>query len=180
MSMQVTPGYGTTVATQIKGSAHHQNVIAHADHVRSFVTPPVTAAPYSTGRVVGSEMTFNAVTRFAGDYAVVQEVQILLRGNSVQTDMDLVLYPSVLKTQPVNGAELTLTDSEALAVQAVIRIPGGAFLRVGSHKMATVQTSAVIQSPAGASSIRGVLVARGPLVPAAVDAVTASLSVRRD
>ena len=94
--------------------------------------------------------------------------------------MDLVLYPSVLETQPVNGAELTLTDSEALVVQAVIRIPGGAFLQVGSHMMATVQTSAVIQSPAGASSIRGVLVARGQLVPAAVDAVTASLSVRRD
>ena len=180
MSMQVTPGYGTTVATQTKGGAHHQNVIAHADHFRSSVTPPVTAAPYAAGQVVGSEMIFNAITRFAGDYAVVQEIQVLLRGNSVQSDLDLVLYPAVLETPPVNGAALALTDSEALALQAVIRIPGGAFIPVGGHMMATVQASALVQSPAGASSVRGALVARGQLVPAAADAVTVSLSVRRD
>ena len=73
-----------------------------------------------------------------------------------------------------------LTDSEALALQAVIRIPGGAFIPVGGHMMATIQASALVQSPAGASSVRGVLVARGQLVPAAADAVTVSLSVRRD
>ena len=75
---------------------------------------------------------------------------------------------------------LTLTDSEALALQAVIRIPGGAFIPVGGHMMATIQASALVQSPAGASSVRGVLVARGQLVPAAAGAVTVSLSVRRD
>ena len=69
---------------------------------------------------------------------------------------------------------------EALALQAVIRIPGGAFIPVGGHMMATIQASALVQSPAGASSVRGVLVARGQLVPAAADAVTVSLSVRRD
>lgn len=180
MSMQVTPGYGTTVATQVKGGAHHQNVVAHADHVRTSVVPPVTAAPYATGQVVGGEMVFGGVTRFAGDYATVQEVQVLLRGNSVQSDLDLVLYPSVLESQPANGSALSLTDSEAMAVQAAIRIPGGAFLQVGSHMLATVQASAIVQSPAGVSSIRGVLVARGGLVPASADAVVVTLSVQRD
>ncbi len=180
-SMQVTPGFGTSVATELKGNAHHQRVIAHDDLVRSSVTPPVSNSEYANGVVVGSEMVFSSVARFAGDVSRLEAVQIGVTGQSVLADLDLVLYSDALNATPANAGPLVVQNSELRNILAVVRIKAEDYKEVGGQKLAVVapDVPVLLQAPGGASSVRGVLVARGPFKPELVDSVTISLIVRR-
>lgn len=181
MSMQVTPGFGTTVATEIKGNAHHQRVIAHEDLVRSRVIPAVSATAYMDSQVVGGEMIFTGITRFAGDTSRLEAVQLVLTGNSTPADLDLILYPDALNVTPANRSQLSILESEAHSIVGIIRVRAEDFVSVGQHYVAVVRplVPTILQAGAGASAYRGVLVARGELVAEKVDSLSVTLVARR-
>ena len=180
-SMQVTPGFGTSVATELKGNAHHQRVIAHDDLLLSSVTPPLSASPYTAGQVVGGEMNFASVTRFAGDTARLEAVRVIATGQTEVADMDLVLFTDSLNTTPTNGAELQVLPEEAANILAVVPLKADAYKSVGGQKLALVapEVPTVLKSSTGGSAVRGCLVARGALTPEQVDSLVVTLVVRR-
>jgi hypothetical protein len=179
--MQVTPGFGTSVATELKGNAHHQRVIAHQDAVRSQVIPAVSAAQYTDGQCVGGELTFAGVVRLAGDTAEVLAVEVALRGLSTPADLDIVLYPDNLNTAPVNGQDFALLADEVQSILGIVRVPASAFGSLGGHHFAAVvpATPLLIEAASGVSSVRGTVVARGPIEPAASDSLVVSIVTRR-
>ena len=181
MSLQVTPGFGTTVATQVKGSAHHQDVIAHRDSARVTAVPAATPASYTAGQVVGGEMIFPAVARFAGEHAAINGVSVALCGRlSSIADIALVVYQSALTVQPLNGDPLALTSAEASAVQAVVSIGAARFVQVGEHSVANVPMDWVVQAGPGTSALRAVVVSEGRLVLQDADSLSVTLSVERN
>jgi hypothetical protein len=179
--MQVTPGFGTSVATELKGNAHHQRVITHDDIVTSSVTPPVAASEYAVGQVIGSEMSFAAATRFAGDTSRLEAVKVTAAGETQVADMDLVLYTDALNSAPTNGQEMAVQASELRSILAVIAIPASAYKSVGGHKVALVQPDVptVLRSSTGSSAVRGALVARGTVKPELSDSLDVTIVVRR-
>ena len=181
MVMQVTPGFGTAVATELKGNAHHQRIIAHDDALRAQVVPAVSAVTYTDGKCVGGELIFASVARLSGDVAWLESMQIVLRGLTTASDIDAVFYSDALAVTPVNGEVLTLADEEVQTVLGVVRIPAAAFRQVGGHQLAHVAPEAplLLQAGAGVSTVRCVLIARGGLTPAATDSIVASITVRR-
>jgi hypothetical protein len=181
MVMQVTPGFGTAVATELKGNAHHQRIISHDDALRAQVVPAVSAVTYTTGKCLGGEMIFSSAARLSGDVAWLSSMQILLRGLSTAGDIDAVFYSEALAMTPVNGNVLTLTDAEAQSILGVVHIASTAFRDVGDHKLAHVSPDAplLLQAGAGVSTVRCILIARGGVKPAATDSVVASITVRR-
>jgi hypothetical protein len=180
-SLEVTPGFGTRIATQVKGGAHHQAVAIYKDRARVTVVPNISASAYSDGQLIGGEMSFQNVSRFPGDYVSLENVQILLRGDtSVPADVDLILYPSALATPPENGGALVMTDAEALLVAGIVRISGSEFVMFGNNRLATKACpSIILQCPSAESGIRGVLVARGSIAPKAVDSIAVHLIFER-
>ena len=181
MSLQVTPGFGTTVATQMKGSAHHQDIIAHRDSTRVTAVAAATAASYTTSQVVGGEMIFPAMTRFAGDYAIIKGVSVALCGRlSSITDLTLVIYQSALTTQPLNGSTLVLTAAEVASVQAVVSIGASLFIQVGEHSIANVQMDWSVQAGQGTSALRAVVFSEGRLVLQDADSLSVTISVERN
>jgi hypothetical protein len=179
--MQVTPGFGAAVATELKGNAHHQRVIVHEDAVRTQVIPAVSAAAYSAGKCVGGELLFEGLARFVGDVAKLETVQVILKGASTPADLDLVIYPNVLNTPPVNGDDFLLLGEEAADVLAVVSIKAADFRSVGGQMFASVAlpVPALLQAAAGTSTLRGALVARGALVPFDTDSLVLTLTARR-
>ena len=181
MTMQVTPGFGTAVATELKGNAHHQRVIGHDDALRAQVIPAVSAVTYIAGKCLGGEMIFSSAARLSGDVSWLESMQILLRGLTTAGDIDAVFYSEALAATPVNGETLVLTDAEAQSLLGIVHISTADFRAVGTHKLAHVSPDAplLLQAGAGTSTVRCVLVARGGVKPAATDSVVASITVRR-
>jgi hypothetical protein len=179
--MQVTPGFGASVATELKSNAHHQRVITHGDLVRSQVIPAVSAVTYSDGQCIGGELTFAGVARLAGDVALVESVEIVLRNLAVPADLDVILYPDNLADTPVNGEMFTLADAEVQAIQGIVRIPASAFTSVDGKHFAAVApaTPLLIEAASGVSSIRGVVVARGAVELPNSGGIIISLVARR-
>lgn len=181
MVMQVTPGFGTAVATELKGNAHHQRIIAHDDAMRIQVVPAVSAVTYVAGKCLGGEMIFASAARLSGDVSWLESMQIMLRGLTTAGDIDAVFYSEALAATPVNGEVLVLTDAEAQSLLGVVSISSASFKAVGAHKLAHVSPSApmLLQAGTGVSTVRCVLVARGGVKPAATDSVVATITVRR-
>ena len=179
--MQVTPGFGASVATELKGNAHHQRVISHQDIVRSQVIPAVSAAQYADGQCVGGELSFSGVVRLAGDVSELAAVEVSLRGLSTPADLDVVLYPDNLNTAPTNGNNFVLLADEVQSVLGIVRVPASAFSRVGGHYFAKVTPEAplLIEAAGGVSSVRATIVARGPVELAASDSLVIGLVARR-
>ena len=181
-TMQVTPGFGASVATEMKGNAHHQRIIAHDDAMRLTVNPAVSAVAYTAGQCLGGEMTFPSAARFVGDSAWLESIQLVLREDSAVGDIDVVFYQDVLNMVPTNGEALQLLNEEVDNVLCVIRVPAASFVEVGGHKFASAKPSVptLLQAPAGASSVRAVMVARGAVQPYATDSVVLTATVRRN
>ncbi len=181
MVMQVTPGFGTAVATELKGNAHHQRVIAHDDALRAQVVPAVSAVEYAAGKCIGGEIVLASAARLAGDVAWLESVQVMLHGLSTAGDIDLVFFAEALNTTPVNGEDLVLLDTEAQALLGIVSVPAAAFRTVAGHQLAHVSPSAplLLQAGGGVSSVRCVAIARSAVTPAATDALVVSVTVRR-
>lgn len=179
--MQVTPGFGASVATELKGNAHHQRVITHGDLVRSQVIPAVSAVTYSDGQCIGGELTFAGVARLAGDVALVESIEIVLRNLAVPADLDVVLYPDNLADTPINGEPFKLADAEVQTIQGIVRVPASAFMNVDGKYFAAVvpATPLLIEAASGVSSIRGVVVARGSIELPSAEGIIISLVTRR-
>ena len=181
MSLQATPGFGATIATDLKGNAHHQHIISHKDLLRINITPAVSNVAYTTGKFIGSEMVFNSATRFAGDVATISQVQVSLAKNSSIGNMDLVFYSTTLNTPPVDKAALALLASEITSIFGVVSISSSAFIDLDGNKLATIALPVplLVQSTAGSSAVKAVLVARSTVTPIAVDAVNVSVLFER-
>ena len=182
MSMQVTPGFGAFVATHVKGNSHHQEIIAHFDHKRTFAEPSVTEVQYSPGQLVGGEMVFNNATRFANDTSRLIEASITLRDGTQPGSLKLVLYRDILRVQPYNGAMFEVEDGEVTSILAVIDFQAAEFTTFGRHCITTKRFDPGIMliSGDGSNSVRGVLVAANNFTPIADNSVVVGLSVQRD
>ena len=183
MSMQVTPGFGTFIATREKGNAHHQEIVTHSDHAISKATPTlVEGGVYNNGDVIGNEITFNNVTRFANDTAVLKEVCVIITDMVTPTaDMLLVLYREPLISQPFNGGKLNISATEMENVLAAIDIKPSDFKVINDNFFLKIPVDTVIFSGIGNPSIRGtLLVSNGVFTSSSSSPIMIQLITERD
>ena len=184
---QVTPGYGSNFATYLKGGAHHQQVVTHADRVRTSVSPFAPAMTYADGQLIGGELIIPNVTRLAGEAAVIELVTLAV-GVSANTpsatsplDLDLVLYTETPVQPPADRASFVLEAGDLPRLLGVVRFRSSDFVSVGGHRFAALSpTTLGVVSGAGTSAVRAVLVARSLITLVSAGALTLSLVARRD
>jgi len=182
-NVPVTSGYGTTVATDNKGGAHHQRVVTHGARAFCRVQPPALALSYEAGRCVGGEMTFENATRLAGDTAVVNAVTVAVRGTIPLSpgSLLLLLYPTPLLSAPADNAQLTLTVDEAATLQTSILVPSSAFVQAGGWWIASLSgLELVVQAGAGQRSLCAVAAAVNGFTVVSDDGLVVTLAVSQD
>jgi hypothetical protein len=183
MALSVTAGFGTIIATEIIGGAHHQSVIVFENHFRSQVESPTTAgADYSSGMYLGAQLSFAAATRGPGQFSILDGLQVILRDMQAAPDLDIVFYTDALDNPPVDATHAVLSAGDILAVTGVLRIPGSAFVELGGHMIADVALprSLVVQAGAGEGSSHAAIVVREDVTIPAVDTLVVSAVFRRD
>jgi hypothetical protein len=180
MTFQATPGYGASVATDIKGGAHHQHVITHKDVIKDHVNPAVSVVTYVNGKYVGGEMIFNNATRFTGDFSHLTQIQVFFKRSSTIGDMDLILYSDSLVTPPVDKNDFSIDISEFANVLGIVSIPASAYKDLAGSFIATISTSLLVQSGTGTTTIKGALVSRSNTIkPFSVDSILVSVVFER-
>jgi hypothetical protein len=182
MSIQVTPGFGTTISTDLKGGAHHQRVISHTDHNRIQIVPLVIPATYSPGQCIGGEINFLNATRYPGDYAYLDALQIIFRNSNVAAELDMIFYSDVLTNPPINGVPPAFSGLEITKVLGIVHIQQADFLTLSEHKIANVnlQNRMVLKSSDSISSIRAVLITRSSIIINASDTLITTIITCRD
>ena len=171
MTFQVTPGYGASIATEVRGNAHHQLVVSHQNLARTQVNPAISASVYGTGVFIGSELTLANATRLAGELSRIKQVQVGLKYGSalVLGAFDIIFYSSIT-TAPVDKAALDLTPSEIANIYGVLSVPTSGYVDIDGCKLSTISTDIVIQSPSSESSVKAAIVSRSTTFrPATVD-----------
>lgn len=180
MALPVTPGFGATIATEVKGQHHHQRVLAHRDLSLVRVIPALTAGrAYVAGQCVGAELLFNNAVRFAGDVAELREVLVVRAGSEQGVDLDLVLYSDERAVATADGQQFAVAAREAAGVTAVLQVRADEFVAVGGHAVAAVQCSGLVRGAVSAATVRGQLVARGAFSVVSAEDLAVSLGVER-
>ena len=180
MTFQATPGYGASIATDIKGGAHHQHVITHKDVIKDQVNPAVSAVTYANNKYIGGEMTFNNATRFTGDFSHLTQIQVFFKSSSTIGDMDLVLYSNSLETPPVDKNNFNISVGEFANILGIVSIPASAYKDLAGSFVATVSTNLLIQAGTGVTAIKGALVSRSNTIkPFSVDSIFVSAVFER-
>ena len=183
---QVTPGYGSNFATYLKGGAHHQQVVAHEDRIRSQVAPFTPQLSYLSGQLVGGELLIQNLTRLSGEAAVLEWVTVAVAQTTGASsglsalDLDLVLYTDSLTQTPADGEIFALTSPDLPRILGVVHVYTGDFTEVGGQRFAGLPSAVRLVSGSGSSLIRAVLVARSEITLKSADALTVSLFARRD
>ena len=180
MALPVTPGFGATIATEVKGQHHHQRVFGHRDLTLVRVVPALAAGrDYLAGQCVGTELLFNNAVRFAGDVADLREVLVVRSGSEQGLDLDLVLYSEARAVATTDGQPFAVAPDEAGGLTAVVHVRESDFVAVGGHAVAAVQCSGLVRGAESAATVRGQLVARGAFTAATAEDLTVSLGVER-
>ena len=180
MSFSVTPGFGASVATELKGGAHHQRIIAHDDPVLSQIVPALTPNhTYADDQAVGSELLFQNAVRFSEDVVRLTEVKIVRKNSNEGLDLDLVFYSAPRVVAASDGQPFSIAASEAAGILSVVRIRAADFLPAGGHSVATLARSTLLRGTIGAAVVRAQLVARGTFTVTAVDGLAVSIGVVR-
>jgi hypothetical protein len=142
-------------------------------------TPPITAAAYSTGMVVGGKIALAAAARSAGGSGLLQQAFVAKRGASLTTPFDLYVF----HTDPAT----TFTDRAAMPdFAADISKLAGVIQCADLYDSASVQivqsSAAALQFdlPSGSTSLYVVPVIRGSETYASTTAVTFSFGILQD
>lgn len=181
-SLTVTPGYGASVATEIKGGAHHQHVISHKDIVKASVTPAITAnTNYAQNAAIGGELIFQNVARISGDNSMLEYASVIIKGSTAGKDLSLLLYSDPLVTTPSNNQVLAVVTADISKVLGVIKFKVADFVSFGTHCIATVQVPLLLKCAADGTSVRGVLFSNSSTAVTfpAVDTLDVSLVTSR-
>jgi hypothetical protein len=181
VSIQVTQGSGTTIATVIKAAANHQRVMVHETHMRALT---VTAGlqtlnnvtPYTPGIYMGGEWDFLNAFRGAPepqpilyDSARLEGISLLLTGNQAPFALDIVILAKALLTTPVDQGTPQLAAGEDLtSIQQIVSVPAGAWVAglTGTTKMAfVVPPLPTVVAEAGAPSgmLRAAVICRSSI-----------------
>ena len=180
MSFSVTPGFGASVATELKGGAHHQRVIVHEDAALSRIVPALTQdRTYAAGQAVGSELLFQSAVRFAEDVVRLDEVKVVLKNSEVGVDLDLVFYSTARAVAATDGQPFLVAETEAAGILTVVRVRAADFRPAGGHAIASVPCAALLRGTVGTPAVRAQLVARAAFTAAAADSLTVSIGVTR-
>jgi hypothetical protein len=131
MSIQVTSGAGTSIATVQKGGDHHQRVMHHQTKARVLVTPALAALNYTAGRWMGAELSVAGAFRGAPEPGRPDSCTLVGLGGSLLAgqspfDFDLVLLAQEMTTPPSDNAVPVLAAGEAAnVIQGIIQVRSG-------------------------------------------------------
>lgn len=180
MAFSVTPGFGASVATELKGGTHHQRIIAHDDLKLCQVALALTAGRvYADGQTVGAELLFQNATRFVEDVVQLREVKIVRTNSDVGVDLDLVFYSQARAVAAIDGAPFLMTATEAPSILAVVPVREAHFRRVGGRCIASVACAELIQGTIGTAAVRAQLVARSAFSVTSASDLVVSIGVVR-
>ena len=180
MAFSVTPGFGASVATELRGGTHHQRVIAHDDLQLCQVTPALTSGRiYTDGQAVGAELLFQNATRFAEDVVRLRELKLLRKGGETGADFDVVFYSAARAVAATDGQPFAMTAAEASGILAVVSVRAAQFGKAGGHCIASVPCDALLRGTVGLAAVRAQLVARGNFTAASATDLAVSIGVAR-
>lgn len=148
------------------------------------LTPAVTAGAYSAQDVVGGLLEFPLVYPIPGHGALLEAITVIDEAGVMGA---AAFHFVIFEREPAaaiadNAALSTLTDADALLIQAVIQVAAGDFRLLGltSQDVATKHGLTIpVQGRSKDTSLFAYLVTEGTPTFAAVDDVTIKLGVIR-
>jgi hypothetical protein len=193
MSIQVTQGAGTSIATVLKAAAHHQRVITHGTRIRVVVTPVCSALSYTAGQYMGGEIQVPNFFRGAPepgltDSTLLEVLEAGLTGLS-SIDFSVVFLAAELQTPPVDGQSPALGTSPAESVDKVQQIVpinswassfGGLYVGGNAFGGAAIFPPCPLFAAPGETSLRIALVAQGSFTLPSPTSLVLAISGRQD
>jgi hypothetical protein len=145
-SLNVTPGYGTPVATKVIDGRSHQWVITAPDSFSGKITPAALAQSYDQGDVIGDVNTLNDLNRYNGAISRLNNIQIdIVDITAITPSLQVIIFDSIPAGDVTDGVALTLSAVDARKVQAVIDVEPSDFKTVaGVLSKAVVDCSGII------------------------------------
>jgi hypothetical protein len=183
MSIQVTQGQGTVVATLFLGGAQYQQVITYGDHVRAVFPGLSLPSSYSSGVWMGGELA-PSVVRIAGMCVRLLEVDAILTGGQAPAEFDVVFYYGALSIPPSDLVVPSLAAGDAQNLLHVVQVRETNYsLAIGGASLARCVPEggeAVLAVATGDMVVRCGLVARGSFTLSPATSLSLAFVFARD
>lgn len=174
---KATPTGGTVIQTQDEpGDGVVQSIDPRPATTRIQVSQTTTATAYEALDAIGGLITFANAARQAGDSVHIEGVT-LVDEDAQLAAMDLVLFSAAPGTV-TDEAAFDPADAELLTVLAVIPIAAGDYHLFTDNAVAHVDCS--VTCVCAATSLYGVLVARGTPTYASTSSIHVAITLVQD
>ena len=163
-NVSINQGLGTTIATDERGSAHEQLVVAGSHLLRVQVTPTISTGIYATGDVLGTLQTISGAARFTGGGGFLRALTILDKTQAQRAAIDVLFFDRSV-TVAADNAPITMSDADMANCLGFVAIATGdyntAFPGTPLNSVATKVLSTPLPYIVNATSLFAVAVVRG-------------------
>lgn len=174
-NVTINQGVGTTVATDERGAAHEQIVVATSFVVRSQQTPVINTSAYTAGDELGGLQTITGAARYTGGAGRVLAVTVLDKTQAQRSAIDVLFFDRSISVAG-NNNPFAPSDADMANFLGLVAIATGdyntAWAGTPTNSVATKILATPLPFVVAATSLYALAVVRGtPTYTSASDLV---------